>query len=474
MLIVRLLKNDSVLHYLLLIILFAAFRLLLFAQHPEALPEEIAFIELGKRLQEGDLLYRDLWVSTSPLSAMLYWLLSLPGDFPLVGFRLGAAVLGLWVVLRFNALCMQLRLYNQRHVLAGFFMAVFLNAHPAFLVLSPELIAMPALMWVIYYSIRQIDEGTQKSYLLEAGFFMSMAMLAHLPYWWLMPACIFAYFLYSNTNLTQQLSFIFTASMPVLLVLLFFYWIGDIQNVGIHWLLQAVQPARNAFLNTESMLLWGVPLAIVTFLFLAGTWQSPQFINYQVRGQMTFFWLGVAGMLLFWFGDFKQWYNFHLLFAVVAFYAAHYLLLLKRKWMQELCAWILVAWGGSLLFLGTTPASGSISPVVQEEAPASPVRVWVIGYDYEWYKYYRSATPFFDYELSRRYLDRLDHYSTCEYLARTILQSPPTFIVDSKQRWKDISERIPLLGAHYRPTGHPHVYKYTPEADKLPHGHIAD
>jgi len=473
LLLVRLLRNDSILHYLLLIVLFAAFRILLFLQYPEALPEEISFIEIGKRLQEGDLLYKDLWVSTSPLSASVYWLLSLLDDFPLFAFRLVAAALGLWVLLRFNALCMQLRLYNQRHVLTGFFMAVFFNAHPAFLVLSPELIAMPALTWVIYYSIRQIEEGTQKSYLLEAGFFMSLAMLAHLPYGWLIPACIFAYFLYSNTNITQQLSFVFTASMPLLLVVLFFYWRGEFSDMATHWLLQAVQPARSVFLNTDSMLRWGTSLALCAAVFLIGTWQSPQFINYQVRAQMTFFWMGIAAFLLFWFGDFKQWYNFYLLLTIVAFYAAHYLLLLKRKWIQELCAWILPLWGGSLLFFGTTITSSHTSPVLQVQMPGS-TRVWVIGYDYEWYRHYRSATPFFDYELSRRYLDQLDHYGSCEGLARVLLQSPPALIVDSMHRWEEISKRIPLLAAHYRPTEVPHVYRYAPQTKDIPRLRLVD
>lgn len=471
MLIVRLLKNDSVLHYLLLIILFAALRLLLFLQHPQALNEEIAFIEIGRRLQEGDVLYRDLWVSTSPLSAMCYWLLSFLGDFPLLAFRLAASLIGLWVVLRFNALCMQLHLYNQRHVLVGFFMAVFFNAHPAFLVLSPELLAMPALMWVIYYSIRQIDEGTQKSYLLEAGFFMSIVLLIHLPYWWLLAACIFAYFLYSNTNATQQLSFVFTAGMPLLLVLLFFYWTGDFNSVATHWLLQALQAARSVFLE-ENVFLWGIPLLVLFGIFLVGTWQSPQFINYQVRAQMTLFWLGTVAGLLFWFGDFKQWYNFYLPLSVVAFYATHYLLIIKKKWMQELCAWLLIGWGGSLLFFGTANKPEKTLPTIP--AAGASARVWVIGYDYEWYRQYRSATPFFDYKLSRRYLDQLNHYGACEYLAQTILQSPPAFIIDSMQRWEEISRQIPLLGAHYRPTRLPHVYRYTPKANGVPPFRTAD
>lgn len=454
-------KNDSIPHYLLLVGVFVVLRLLLHSLYPTPLQLEVAYMEIGHRLRDGDVLYTDIWTSLSPLSALVYYLLSLLGKQSLGVFRLLAALLCLWHIIRFNIMAMQRRLYNQRHILLGLLASLLLNAHPAFLLLSPELMASSLLLVVFQYNLWQIDEGSRRDYVLEAGFALGIALLFHLPYWWLLLACLFSYFLYTRAGWNQYLPFIFACLLPLLIAVVVFYWINGLEGVFRNWLIAVWKPSNTAFWENETGKYWGISLFVVLLWALTKTQQSSQFLNYQVRIQMMLFWMLLMCLPGWLLGDFRHWGSLYFMILITAFFVSHALLLLRNRWIQAVLFLGMVGWCLSLMFY--LPAhdrqrilTHSIQPDIAQQ------RIWVIGYDYSWYLRNRSQTPFFDYHLSLRYLDQLEHYLTAEQLARQILHNPPHYIIDLKGKWASIAYRLPIVAQHYTHL-HDHILQYCPK-----------
>ena len=110
---------------LVLVLLFLAIRIpLILLGIPVTLPE-LKYMVLGERLSEGFVLYRDVYDTTAPLSAVIFWLLDVIFGRNILVYRSLAALLLFLQGMRLNAT---------------------FNSHA----LLPEKTYLPALLYILF------------------------------------------------------------------------------------------------------------------------------------------------------------------------------------------------------------------------------------------------------------------------------------------------------------------------------------
>jgi hypothetical protein len=453
--------------YVVLLALLALVRLpLLISPLPLLIPE-LNWLLVGEQMSQGYLLYRDIWDSVSPLSALIYWLLHAAFGRSQFSFQVAATVVSAFQVVYFNYLTNTRNVYRERNFWPGLLYGLFLHLSFDCLTLSPTLLATTFLLLAFGTIIRQMERRGATDEVFEAGLYIGLAALCYLPSAVFMLWGSVSLLLFTGATFRQHSLALFGFLFPISVTVLFYYFYDSLPDFNRN-LLAAVfrvrQYALSDFGAVFAALLVPLVVAVMGFVRLLGTSSN----NFQQRCQQIMMLWFIVGLLTVLLAPFLAPMVFLLFVPALAFFAVYYFESFRRFWQADII--FLVMLGLLLLVfyqgaLGLIPGLdvGRLTNLRVKSSPLpgniSQQKILIIGEDLSAYRENLPATPYLNWDLARYDLENLDNYEAVINAYNHFRTDPPRYIIDRENVIPKLFLRAPALAAKYEKTAETGVYK---------------
>ncbi len=427
---------------------------------------ELNWMLVGERLHNGFMIYTQTWDSLSPLTSGVYALIDVAAGRSHTTYLVLSLVLVLFQSVYFSYTLQRHGLYNERThfpaILYGICATLFFDFYTA----SPVLLGLTFLVVGLNSLFTQLDKDNKDDEAFGIGFYLGMATLFYMPFCWFLVYVFVVFMLLSAIRLRKFLLLFFGFTLPLIVVVLYFYMINGYEALYYNWISVFWERFITYYADWQTFILVASPLAL---LLLVATGQliggSTRFINYQIRCQQAMFLLLITSVFTLFFADAFTPYIFLVFVPGVAYFGTHYFLLIRRKWIGDLVFFLFLGgvffnnWGRFYL-----PMSEEIwhdtSLVVTPKATTSEPsrRLLIIGQALDEYQHNVPATPYLNWRLARRHFENLDSYNTIIELYDNFSQDPPEMIIDKKNVVPTLFKRLPALASQYEKGNSPNTY----------------
>lgn len=423
------------------------------------LQPELGWMVLGENLSAGDGLYEGIWDNTAPFASAVYWLL----DELFGRSSMAHAILAMLVVLiqasMFNLMLLNYKAYNENTYVPALIYIVLAHIFFDFYLLSPPLMSLTFLLMALRNAFKVVSGKGKDESLFFLGAYLGIAAGFFLPTLIYLPALLFALMIFTGTKPRQYLLLLIGAALPLVVIVLYFFWQDNLQNFYFGYLLSLNLFGSDNYVNTLSLLALA---AIPTLFFLVGLYKfsGRNYTIYQTRLQQTMFYFLLAGILAVVLSAEKSAYHLLLLLPAWAFYITHYLLLVRQPLKAEGAFWLLTLLVLALhfvLYLGIVP---EVKPyintqglMVQNRPEAELVegkRILTLGRDVSLYRNAKLATPYLEWRLARQQLTELDYYDNLVEAFRNFQQEIPEVIIDDAGIVPKLFDRMPTIANRYK------------------------
>lgn len=441
---------------------------LLLHPFPLLIPE-LNWMIVGEQISQGNLLYRDIWDSISPLSALVYWGIdSVFGRSPLALH--GAALLvSVFQIVYFNYLTNNRDLYPDRSFWPGLIYMLFMHISFDCLTLSPVLMSTSFLLLAFGTLIRQMDRRGATDEVFEVGFYIGIAALFYLPSALFIIWAALSLLFYTGATFRQYSLSIFGFLFPFATTVLFYYLYDSLDDFNRN-LLSSVFRVRQYSLSDFQSLLASllIPLGLGVLGFLSLLNRGGRYVNFQQRIQQIMAIWFVIAVLTIGLMPFLAPMVFLSFVPPMAYFTHFYFEGIRRAWLAEvtfLITFILIL----LLFyqgaLGLIPG-GELGRLSSLQVKPSPLpgdikdrRVLIIGEDFSAYRQNKLATPYLNWDLAKYDLKNLDDYEAVINVFDHFRKDPPDYIIDRENVVGKLFQRAPALAGQYEKTAVADVYK---------------
>jgi len=428
---------------------------------------------IGEQIHRGHLLYRDIWDSISPLSAVVYWLMDLAFGRSLVAYHIAGTALGAFQVLYFNWVMNIRDVYPERNFIPGLLYALFLNMSFDCSTLSPMLLSTTFLLLAFGTLIKQMERRGATDEVFEVGFYISLAALFYLPSALFILWASLSLLLYTGASFRQHSLSLFGFVFPIMLTVFYFYMADSLEDFNRN-LLASVFRVRQYDLTDFQTLLASLflPLAMGTLGLLSLFRQTTRYVNFQQRCQQIMMLWALTALLSVALMPFLAPMMFIGFVPALAFFAAHYFQSFRRVWMSELIFLGVFIFTLFILFQGALQVIprwelGRLSALQVKRSAALPdvqkQKILVIGEDISAYQNNQLATPYLNWDLAKYDLRNLDNYESVISVYDHFRNDPPHYIIDREKVVDKLFQRVPALAIMYEKTGTEGVYRKKPE-----------
>ncbi|GAB3884398.1 hypothetical protein [Spirosoma agri] len=441
---------------------------LLLHPFPMLIPE-LNWMLIGEQISEGNLLYRDIWDSISPLSAVVYWgLHSLFGRSTL-SLHIAATVVSVFQIVYFNYLTNNRDVYSDRTFWPGLIYMLFLHLSFDCLTLSPVLMSTSFLLLAFGTLIKQMERRGATDEVFEVGFYIGIAALFYLPSALFVIWATLSLLFYTGTSFRQHSLTLFGFLFPIAATVLFYYLNNSLDDFNRN-LLSSVFRVRQYSLSDFQSLFASlfIPLGLGVLGFLSLFRSTSRYVNFQQRVQQIMMLWFVIAVLTIALVPFLAPMSFLSFVPPMAYFTLYYFENLRKAWLAELG--FSVAFGLILLLfyqglLGLIPGA-ELGRLTSLQVRASPLpdairdrHILIIGEDLSAYRQNRPATPYLNWDLAKYDLKNLDNYESVINVFDHFRKDPPDYIIDRENVVDKLFQRAPALGTWYEKTATAGVYK---------------
>lgn len=455
--------------YVFLLGLLVLIRLpLLLHPFPLLIPE-LNWMIVGEQMSQGNLLYRDIWDSVSPLSALVYWGIdSIFGRSPVV-LHGAATLVSVFQIVYFNYLTNVRDLYPDRSFWPGLLYMLFMHLSFDCLTLSPVLMSTSWLLLAFGTLIRQMDRRGATDEVFEVGFYIGIAALFYLPSALFILWAIVSLLFYTGATFRQYSLSVFGFLFPFAATVLFYYMCDSLDDFNRNLLASVFRVRQYSLSDFQSLfasLLIPLGLGVLGFLSLFN--RTGGYVNFQQRVQQIMAIWFVVAVLTIGLMPFLAPMAFLSFVPPMAYFTYYYFENIRKGWLAETSfsiAFLLML----LLFyqgaLGLIPGAelGRLSTLQVKPSPLpGNIRdrnVLIIGEDLSAYRQNRLATPYLNWDLAKYDLKNLDNYESVINVFDHFRQDPPDYIVDREKVVDKLFQRAPAIAAQYEKTSVADVYK---------------
>ena len=452
---------------LVLVLLFLAIRIpLILLGIPVTLPE-LKYMVLGERLSEGFVLYRDVYDTTAPLSAVIFWLLDVIFGRNILVYRGLAALLLFLQGMRLNATINSHALLPEKTYLPALLYFLFGSIFFELDTLSPVLIGMTFLIFALTYLLAPPKEGVSNPHMFKAGFLLGIAALCHLPFMLFLVLAFFAAVFFAFNAFRSFLLLLCGFLFPYSVVFTFFLYAGALPNFIQYNLLSAwdfrivlLLPA----LDLGKILL--MPLLVLAFFIFYGITRTPS-LNYPLKAfQLMLLWVPIALVAVV-AAQHLSSISWLMFLPALAFFGAYFFLRSRSLWLTE--PLFLVLLGITLLLrynqlIPDNPYTRlDVSRLAVQGGPAYELvknaRILVLGDDFNYYAANKAATPYVNWQLAQEDFGRLDTYYAIFNVMRNVSASRPDYIIDEARLLPELQYKAPKEFMRYQRIGNTPVYQ---------------
>ncbi|WP_157600589.1 hypothetical protein [Rufibacter sp. DG15C] len=455
--------------WVVLVLLFLLIRLpLLFFGLPATLTE-LHHMLLGERLQDGFIMYQDVYDTTAPLTAGLYkWLDALFGKSYLA-HRILALLLTLYQAFLLNFIFNRNQVHPQKSFLPALFYLVFSSVFFELDVLSPLLLGHTFVLLGVYSLTAISKDGANAQRLFKAGFMLGLAALCYLPLVWFLVLGFFAIIYFASSAVRSTLLLITGFLFPFSVAITFFLYQDSLLpflELGLAWSWQFKFTFALPFVQVLKV--GAIPLGVLALSLITLPLVNLG-LNYQARFlQFMLIWLIVAGLVLV-SGHDGSAKGLILFMPIIAYFGVF----LFTQWtgkkvlINEVFFLVLLA---STLFmrfnpLGLVYSTLGIQPelIQVSELPkyhqVENERLLVLGSDLNYYQHNSLGSPFLRWDLAQPYFGHLAKYDALFTIFQDLRKAPPAYIIDQQGLMPELQYKLPVLFNRYDRVQNGLIYK---------------
>jgi hypothetical protein len=452
---------------LILVLLFLAIRIpLILLGIPVTLPE-LKYMVLGERLSEGFVLYRDVYDTTAPLSAVLFWLLDLIFGRNILVYRGLAVFLLLLQGMRLNATFNHHGVLPEKTYLPALLYFLFGSIFFEFDTLSPLLLGLTFLILALPYLLTPSKEGVSNPNMFKAGFLLGFAALCHLPLLLFVALAFFAAIFFAFNAFRTSLLLVCGFLFPYSVVFTFFLYAGALPNFIQYNLLSAWDFRIVLLLPALDLLkILLLPFLLLAFFVFYGITRTPG-LNYQLKVfQLMLLWIPIALVAVL-SSQHISTLAWLLFLPALAYFGAYFFLRSRSLWLTE--PFFLVLLGLTLLLrynqiIPDNPYTRlDVSRLAVQSGPdyelVKNARVLVLGDDFNYYAANKAATPYVNWQLAQEDFGRLNTYYAIFKVMRNVSASRPDYIIDEARLLPELQYKAPQEFKRYQRIGQTPVYQ---------------
>ena len=419
--------------------------------------QELKSVVLGGAVQEGKLMYIQVYDSTAPWTAGIFGLIHWLFGRSLFVQHVLALVIIFFQASFFAVLLIQNKAYNDNTYVPALVFGLLCFFSFDLLSFSPELLASTVLLLALNNLFKEIEFRIQRDeIILNLGVYLGVATLLIFSYVVFLLATILILFLFTRLSVRKLFLLLFGFILPhALLITLYFLW-GETPALWQNYYVPNLTLHREMFITLNSTLvLCALPFGYFVFSLLMLN-REARFTKYQSQlFQVMFQWMLFCLLQVLVTREFTP-HSLIVFIPSLAYFISHYLLLIRRKWIADTMLWIFLAGivtvnlmsrynkMSRIDYTNLFPKESSYSRLIKHQ------RVMVLTSDTGIYLQNRLAGYFLDWDLSRKVLEEPDFYENVILVHRLLKNDPPETIIDPNDLMSKFFDRIPQWQASYR------------------------
>ena len=408
---------------------------------------------LGERLSEGHLLYVDVIDDTGALSAGVFTGLHLLFGRSEIAYLLLGKIFVLFQIYYWNSTLIKYRVFDENTYLPAIVMAALFHFSFDLMYLSPTLLGSTFLLLAFgqLFSHTVLQKESSESTLL-IGIYGGLATGFHWNFVFFLPFLIFTGLSISSFTVRQLFLAIMGFLLPILLILVFYFW-----NDGLEQALQ-VWPIVFTYPNYgyQPYLSWLAPGIFPLVLALAGYFIGSFFrgatINQQKQRQLILIWLLFSAGLFFLVKNTASYQLVIFLPAMSYFITQFFLyfnwtLLLRPAFFGLVLA--LPIWGMNYWQERTKVDATYFVTAPIEKDPLIQKGLMVLEENPSPYLTQSLDGPFLNFHMSASYLKQEKNLQQKAQVFQMIRRQQPEQVYDKEGLFKALLEELPALKEFY-------------------------
>ena len=451
--------NDP--YRLLAILIFLIlFSLPLMTDPPALTRPELKAMVIGEALDNGQLMYAEVYDSTAPIAAGAFGVIDWLMGRSIIGRQIFALILIFFQAAFFAILLINNKAYADNSYVPGFIYGLLCFVSFDFLSVTPELLGSTVLLLALNNLFREIEFRVQRDgTIINVGFYTGLASVFVFTYSIFLVTAFVILLVFTRISFRKSLLLLFGFFLPHVIICIYYFYRDALPSLWNNFYLENLTHTDVNLISGSSLLVLGA-LPIIYFVFsLFMMTREARFTKYQSQlFQVMFLWIVFCLVEVFLTRQLSP-HSLIIMIPSLAYLFSHYLLLIRRKWIAESMLWILIAGVVSVNLLAARGNMGSIDysrMFVASPAKSIPVtdkKVMVLGDDLSVYRNNTLGGYFLDWRLSERTLNGIQYYDHVLTIDEMFLTCPPDVIVDQRGMFAALSNRIPSLSKQYRKQG---------------------
>lgn len=421
---------------------------------------DLHFMVIGEKMNDGAILYIQLWDNIAPLAAGVYWLLDVLFGRSLLAYQIISLLLVTVQAAIFNRLLLANKAFNENSYAPALIYAICASLFFDFFTLTPILMSITFLLLALDRLFDHMEiRAKRDEQIFSIGLQIGIAALFYLPVLIFAPAVLLILLFFTGTVFRRYVLLSFGVALPCLLLICYYLLIDGVRDLYYNFFNPWMAVDAESLMDFSGLIIILAIPAIYLLLGFGKAMQGLRFTNYQTRlTQAMFIWLLFSVVIMF-FGTKLSPAKFIILVPPLAFYISHYFLSMRKNLKSELIfafffvPVLLISLGTYFDFFITKrfihyerllTASTPYDELVKDKS------ILVLDENVDIYKEASLATPFFNWRLTKPLFDSPEYYDNITKIFVAFKNDPPEVIIDPHRVMNDVMGHIPWLKNNYR------------------------
>lgn len=423
---------------------------------------QLIYMVLGERLSDGFFLYQDIIDDTGPLSAGFFTFIDFLFGRNQFAYELIGRMLVLFQIIYWNTVLIRYRVFEENTYLPAIIMAALFHLSFDMATLSPALLGSTFLVLAIgqLFSQTVLQKETSESTLL-IGIYGGIATGFHLNFGIFLPYMIFMGIAISGFSIRQLLLSLIGFFLPILLVMMFYFWNNGLTEAFQIWPLIFTYEKY----NYQSLVIWAVLGAFPLILALVGYFYSAVLrgstINQQKQRQMIILWM-VFSLAEFFLIKRQATYQLLIFIPGLTFLITQFFLNTSKSLIGKL-AFLILLFGlpiaGWWFWQQELKSESTYFVRSKADYQINPgEKIMVMSKDSSPYLENPLGGPFLNYNLTKAFLESEKTLAQKAKIFQNLTSQKPQVVIDPSGMFKNLLNELPALKSLYTET-HPGVFR---------------
>jgi hypothetical protein len=416
---------------------------------------EIEWFAVGEKINNGFLLYKEIWTDIPPLSALVFATITYLFGKSTLALQILSIIVVMIQITIFSFAINQYDTQTEKNYLGSFIYALMASIYVGFNSLSPALLSATFALLALHNLLYIIKNGPAFNSVFYTGIWISISTLFFFPNIAYLVAILATLLILTKLQAQSVFVFLFAFMFPYACVGIYFYANNAFAEFDTHFIDSSLILINNNFFGLETIL-YVFGFAILVFLLsIAMLVSSNQFINFQTRcHQLMFFWL-ICGAFSFFISDKITLTHFTVMLPAVVFVNTQYFLLLKNNWKTNLYFSLFVFYLVIISFANFRFNLDFKSKILADitNIKHTNKRILNLGESNLYYFKNSLATPFLEWKHAEYLFKNLENYRNIATIYDGIKNDMPEIIIDENNYFEQVLEKIPEFKLIYKKTG---------------------